>query len=63
YHVALGSDFDGGFGYPAVPLEINTIADLPKLAEGLAQRSYTSTDIAAIFHANWQRILERALPE
>ena len=62
-HVALGSDFDGGFGYPAVPLEINTIADLPKLAAGLSQRGYTSADIAAIFYANWQRILERALPE
>lgn len=62
-HVALGSDFDGGFGYPAVPLEINTIADLPKLAAGLSQHGYTPTDIAAIFHANWQRILEHALPE
>ncbi|WP_299025196.1 membrane dipeptidase [uncultured Thermanaerothrix sp.] len=62
-HVALGTDFDGGFGYPAVPLEINTIADLPKLAEGLRQRGYTSTDIAAIFHTNWYRILEKVLPE
>lgn len=62
-HVALGTDFDGGFGYPAVPLEINTIADLPRLAEGLHQRGYTPADIAAIFHANWQRILEKVLPE
>jgi len=62
-HVALGTDFDGGFGYPAVPLEFNTIADLPRLAEALRQKGYGEADIAAILHRNWQRILANALPD
>ncbi|MEN4010700.1 MAG: membrane dipeptidase [Bellilinea sp.] len=61
-HVAIGSDFDGGFGYPAVPLELDSIADLPKLAGLLAENGFGSADIAAIFHGNWQRILEQTLP-
>lgn len=61
-HVALGSDFDGGFGYPAVPLELNTIADLPKIAPLLREKGYGEDDIQAILHDNWLRILERTLP-
>jgi membrane dipeptidase len=61
-HVAIGTDFDGGFGWPAVPLEINTIADLPRLEILLAERGYSSEDIRAILHGNWQKILERSLP-
>ncbi len=62
-HVAIGSDFDGGFGWPAVPLEIDTIADLQKLVPVLAARGYQPADIVAIFNGNWQRILERSLPQ
>ncbi len=61
--VAIGTDFDGGFGWPAVPNEINTIADLQKLDPLLAQRGFSAADVAAIFHGNWQRILEKTLPE
>jgi membrane dipeptidase len=61
-HVALGTDFDGGFGWPAVPLEINTIADLPKLEPVLSQHGYTEAEIAAILHGNWQKVLESSLP-
>ncbi len=61
-HVAIGSDFDGGFGYPALPLELDSIADLPKLAGLLAERGFSLADITAVFHANWQRILEQTLP-
>ncbi len=61
-HVALGTDFDGGFGWPAVPQEIDTIADLPKLETVLRQRGYAETDISAVLHGNWQSILERSLP-
>lgn len=57
-HVAIGTDFDGGFGWPAVPVELNTIADLKKIEEVLCQRGYTEPDISAIFHGNWQRILK-----
>lgn len=62
-HVGIGTDFDGGFGWPEVPLELDTIADLPKLAVLLSENGYTTADINAIFHANWQRFLERNIPE
>ena len=61
-HVALGSDFDGGFGWPSIPLEMDTIADLQKLSPELASRGYSTPDIEAIFHGNWRRILENSLP-
>jgi membrane dipeptidase len=61
-HVALGTDFDGGFGWPAIPLEVNTIADMQKLAPVLAGHGYAEADIAAIFNGNWRRILEKNLP-
>lgn len=62
-HVAIGTDFDGGFGWPAVPEEMDTIADLPKLGSVLAARGYHAEQVAAIFGGNWRRLLERALPE
>jgi membrane dipeptidase len=61
-HVAIGTDFDGGFGFGAVPVELNTIADLQKLGPVLSGRGYTPEDIDAIFSGNWQRKLERILP-
>lgn len=63
FHVAIGTDFDGGFGWPAVPLEIDTIGDIQKLIPWLAERGYSETDIAAIFSGNWKRCLEANLPE
>lgn len=61
-HVGLGSDFDGGFGLQSVPAEIDTIADLNKLAPLLAEKGYAETDIAAIFGQNWINLLHRILP-
>lgn len=61
-HVGIGTDFDGGFGWPAVPLELNTIADLPRLGPLLAERGYSSADVAGILGGNWLRLLERTLP-
>ncbi|MDZ4158445.1 MAG: membrane dipeptidase, partial [Anaerolineaceae bacterium] len=63
HHVGIGSDFDGGFGYPDVPIGLETIADLQKLAPVLAERGFSSEDIAAILGGNWRRHLERTLPE
>ena len=62
-HVGIGTDFDGGFGWPDVPLELDTIADISKLAPLLADKGYTATDIEAIFNGNWRRFLESVLPE
>lgn len=61
-HAAIGTDFDGGFGWPNIPVELDTIADMPKLIPILQARGYNESDIAAIFHGNWERILERSLP-
>jgi membrane dipeptidase len=61
-HSAIGSDLDGGFGYEQTPRDLNTIADLQKLADVLTARGYTDADVDAIFHANWLRFFRRALP-
>ena len=61
-HVAIGSDFDGGFGYQSVPQGFDSIADLQKLAPLLKNRGYTDSDIEGIFWKNWHRILEKSLP-
>jgi len=61
-HVGLGTDFDGGFGVQSVPPELDTIADLHKLAPLLSEKGYTEADIAAIFGQNWIDRLNRILP-
>lgn len=62
-HVGIGTDFDGGFGWPSVPAELNSIADLQKLSGLLQARGYAAEDIAKIFGGNWRSHLERTLPE
>ncbi|HEX7973014.1 MAG TPA: membrane dipeptidase [Anaerolineales bacterium] len=61
-HVGLGSDFDGGFGLQSVPPEIDSIADLQKLAPLLAAKGYAEADIANILGENWLALLRRVLP-
>lgn len=61
-HVAWGTDFDGGFGLHHIPLEMDTIADLQKVAPVLAARGYSPEDIAAIFGGNWLDVLRRGMP-
>lgn len=61
-HVGIGSDFDGGFGLQSVPAEIDTIADLQKLAQILHEQGYTGSDVAAIMGENWLSLLRRTLP-
>ncbi|HSF80352.1 MAG TPA: membrane dipeptidase [Anaerolineales bacterium] len=63
YHVGIGSDFDGGFGLQSVPMEIDTIADLQKLAPLLLEKGYTNGHITAILGGNWISLLRRALPK
>lgn len=62
-HSAIGSDLDGGFGVEQTPRDLDTIADLQKLAGILDQRGYTAEDITAIFHGNWLRFFRNALPD
>jgi membrane dipeptidase len=58
-HAAIGSDLDGGYGREQSPQDLDTIADLQKLVGLLAARGYAETDIAAIMHGNWLRLLRR----
>jgi len=56
-HAAIGSDLDGGFGREQSPSDLDTIADLQKIADILRERGYSEDDIAAIMHGNWLRLL------
>ena len=62
HHAAIGTDFDGGFGWPWVPLELDTIADLQQIAPRLQSWGYSDADVAAILGGNWRRLLEETLP-
>lgn len=58
-HAAIGSDLDGGFGLEQSPRDIDTIADLQRIADLLRDRGYAEADIEGIMHGNWLRFLER----
>jgi membrane dipeptidase len=61
-HVGIGSDFDGGFGAESIPLEMDTVADLIKIADGLQAWGYTPAQIGQVMHGNWLRVLRDSLP-
>lgn len=62
-HIALGSDFDGGFGLSQVPQGLDSIADLRLIGDALQQYGYSTTDVGAIMGLNWFRKLQQSLPE
>ena len=62
-HAAIGTDLDGGYGTEQSPGDLDTIADLQNIPALLRARGYADADIAAIMHGNWQRLLNRALPQ
>jgi membrane dipeptidase len=57
-HIGIGSDLDGGMGREETPRELDTIADLWKVAE-LAPAEARE----GVLGANWLRFLAEALPE
>ena len=59
-HAGIGTDLDGGYGREQSPCDLDTIADLQKLAGLLADRGYNDDDIRAIMHGNWLRLLRQA---
>lgn len=59
-HCGIGSDLDGGFGKEQTPHDLDTIADLQRIAELLDRRGYSSDDILRIMHGNWVRFFENA---
>jgi membrane dipeptidase len=56
-HAGLGSDLDGAFGTEQTPQDLETIADLGKLAGLLAARGFGAEDIADISSRNFVRFL------
>jgi membrane dipeptidase len=61
-HVGLGTDMDGGLGREQIPIEIETSADLGRLADALSADDFWDEDVAAILGGNWLRYFERWLP-
>jgi membrane dipeptidase len=59
-HVAIGSDLDGGYGLEQSPRDLDTIADLQRVAEILESRGYGADDVDRIVRGNWLRLLEEA---
>jgi membrane dipeptidase len=59
-HSGIGSDLDGGFGREGSPGDLDTIADLQRIAALLAARGYPAADIAGIMYRNWWTLLRRA---
>jgi membrane dipeptidase len=62
-HVAIGSDFDGGFGLDEIPIGLDSVADLRLIGEALKVRGYDQQNVEAIMGKNWLRALHRGLPE
>lgn len=61
-HVAIGSDLDGGFGAEHTPRDLDTAADLPRLAPLLKAHGFTDEDVAGFFSGNWIRFWGENLP-
>lgn len=61
-HVGIGSDIDGGFGVEEMPAGINTVADLQKIGDALAQRGFSDADVEAVMSGNFLRVLRQGLP-
>lgn len=56
--VAIGTDFDGGFGVADVPAELHRGADFTRLGEAVPEEAR-----ADFLGATWFRFLQKALPE
>jgi len=55
-HVGLGSDFDGVSG--ALPAQIDSAADLPKITQALMDRGYDDNDIRKMLGGNLLRVMK-----
>lgn len=59
-HSGIGTDLDGGFGKEQSPGDMDTIAELPRIAEILSRRGYSTEDIEGIMWRNFVDFLLRA---
>ncbi|MGE5612273.1 MAG: dipeptidase [Bacillota bacterium] len=61
-HVGIGTDMDGGFGREHIPAELETSADLPRVADALAEAGFDEAGIEHILSGNWLRFFSKVLP-
>jgi membrane dipeptidase len=61
-NIGIGSDFDGGFGSESIPAELDTVADLPRIAEALLESGFSESEVRGIMGENWLRFLKSSLP-
>jgi membrane dipeptidase len=61
-NIGLGSDLDGGFGSESIPTGVDTVADLPKIADALLEAGFSEKEVACIMGENWLRFLKNSLP-
>ena len=59
-HAAIGSDLDGGFGTEQCPRDLDTIAELQKIAGILRKRGYKEADVESVMHGNFIRFFRKA---
>jgi membrane dipeptidase len=57
-HVGLGSDFDG---VSALPLGMEDVTRLPRIAQALLDRGYSETDVKKMLGGNMLRVMTRVL--
>jgi membrane dipeptidase len=60
-HAAIGSDLDGGYGQEQTPHDLDTIADLQRIADLLRARGYGEEDVRNVMHGNLLRLFGAAL--
>ena len=60
-HAGVGSDLDGGFGTEQCPADVDTIADILRLEDILANRDYRDEEVESILYRNWVDCFARAL--
>src|SRR5690606_17695102 len=60
--VGLGSDLDGGITGHDLPAGINAPRDFDRLAEALARRGWSDTDLEAFAWGNWARFFSVTAP-
>lgn len=61
-HVGLGTDWYAGMSNADAPDELDSVADLPKIAAGLQARGYSAADVDAVMGGNMLRKIREALP-
>jgi membrane dipeptidase len=57
-HVGLGSDFDG---VSALPMGMEDVTRLPRIAQALLDRGYSEEDVSKMLGGNMLRVMERVL--